>query len=321
MPRTAPSTLDTLVERLVALEEMRGPVVVACSGGPDSLALLALAQAAGLSPIAVHVEHGLRAGSAGEVEIVASQAGRLGAGFRAETVTVAPGPNVEARAREARYAALERARDALGAEAVLVGHTADDQAETVVLNLLRGSASAGLGGMPVRRDRIVRPMLGLRRCETESLCAELGLEPVRDPTNDDRAFRRNWVRHEVLPLLAAGAERDLVPVLARQAAILRDESEYLDALARAAWPPDGDTPARVLGTLSPVLARRAVRQWLGYRLGQSGGGSPPSFDEVERILTVARGERRATELSGGRRVGRRSGHLCVEPHGPVASAP
>ncbi len=305
MTRThASAALDALAERLVGLEGVRWPVVVACSGGPDSLALLALAQSVELRPIAVHVDHGLRPESEDEVEVVAAQAARLDTRFRSESVSLTPGPNVEARARESRYAALERARRDLGASVVLVAHTADDQAETVLLNLLRGSASAGLGGMPVRRDFLVRPMLGIRRADTEALCVELGLDPLRDPSNDDRSLRRNWIRHEVLPLLSAGAERDLVPVLGRQAAILRDESEYLDGLARAVWPPDQSAPAALLGDLPPVLARRAVRQWLGL--------PPPSLDEVDRVLAVARGEVRATELAGGRRVWRRSGQLHVE---------
>jgi tRNA(Ile)-lysidine synthase len=132
----------------------------------------------------------------------------------------------------------------------------------------------------------------------------MGIEPVRDPTNDDRSLRRNWIRHDVLPLLSAGSERDLVPVLARQADILRDESEYLDTLARAVWPVDGSTPASILAALPVVLARRAVRTWLGP--------PPPSLDEVERVLAVAGGEARATEVSGGRRVWRRSGRLHVD---------
>ena len=293
--------------RLVGLEGLVAPVVVGCSGGTDSLALLALASACDLAPIAVHVDHSLRPGSGGESEIVADHAVRLGVPFRAETVTVLPGPNVEARARAARYDALERARVQLGATATLVGHTADDQAETVILNLLRGSGSSGLAGMPVRRGTIVRPLLELRRSDTEALCVALGFEPLHDPSNDDTSLRRNWIRREVLPALAEGAQRDLVPVLTRQATLLRDESEYLDALARAAWPIDTATPARVLSAMPAVLARRAVRQWLG--------APPPSLDEVERVLAVARGETRAAELSGGRRVWRRQGHLLVDPRG------
>lgn len=290
--------------RLVGLDAIGTPVVVACSGGPDSLALLVLAQACELAPVAVHVDHGLRAGSDLDVDVVADHAARIGARVHTEQVEVAPGPNLEARAREARYLALERARETLGATVVLVGHTADDQAETVLLNLLRGSAAAGLGGMPVRRGNIVRPMLAIRRSETEALCAELGFEPVRDPTNDDVAFRRNWVRHVALPMLSAGSDRDLVPVLARQADVLREEADYLDQLARAAWPPDGERPFGVLAAMPQALARRAVRQWLGP--------PPPSLDEVERVLAVARLEMRATEVAGGRRVWRSDGCLHAE---------
>src|SRR5207302_30482 len=129
------------------------------------------------------------------------------------------------------YGALEEARAAIGAEVVLVGHTADDQAETVLLNVLRGSAGAGLAGMAPRHRRIVRPLLGVRRDETRALCAALGFDVLRDPMNDDRTFRRVVIRHDVLPMLSALAGRDLVPVLARQADILRSESEYLDELA------------------------------------------------------------------------------------------
>jgi tRNA(Ile)-lysidine synthase len=304
MPAISAALLRQLGRRLVGIADLSPPVVVACSGGPDSLALLALAAAESLAPVGVHVDHGLRPGSAEEASTVAEHAARIGVTFRAETVVVPQGPNLEARARDARYEALERVRAELGATAILVGHTVDDQAETVLLNLLRGSASAGLGGMPVRHGHVVRPLLELRRRETEALCEELGFEPVRDPSNDDRAFQRNWVRHDVLPALSEGAGRDLVPVLARQARVLRDESEYLDSLARAVWPADGPRHAEQLASIPPVLARRAVRCWLGP--------PPPSLDEVERVLAVARGERVATEISGGRRVARSRGRIDVD---------
>ena len=296
--------VEDLGRRLVGLRDTDRPALVGCSGGPDSLALLTLAAHASLEPIAVHVDHGLRDGSDVESGVVADAAARFGAAFIAETAPVQPGPNLEARARDARYAALERARVARGAPVVLVAHTADDQAETVLLNLLRGGGSAGLAGMPERRGTLARPLLGLRRADTEAVCAEVGLVPVRDPTNDDVQFRRNWIRRDVLPLLNAGAARDLVPVLTRQAALLRSESEFLDELAAASWAPDGTASSVELRRLPPVLARRAVRQWLGP--------PPPSLADVERVLAVAAGECRATEVTGGRRVWRSRGRLHAE---------
>ena len=197
---------------------------------------------------------------------------------------------------------------------MLVGHTADDQAETVLLNLLRGGATAGLGGMPGRRDHLVRPLLGLRRTDTAEVCARLGLTPLADPMNDDRSFRRVQLRHDVIPALEHVAGRDLVPLLARQADVLRAEADFLDGLARAAWPPgDGTAPAAVLAAMPPVLARRAVRCWLG--------SPPPSLAEVERVLAVAGGHVRAAELGGGRRVRRQlAASSLVEPSAPAASS-
>ena len=256
-------------------------VTCAVSGGADSLALLVLAVEAGCRVTAVHVDHGLRPGSAAEADVVAHVARVRGAAFRAERVTVAAGPNLEARARAARYAVLP--------PDVLTGHTADDQAETVLVNLLRGSGLDGLAGMRAEGH----PLLRIRRAETRALCAALGLTPVEDPTNASPAHRRNRVRHELLPLLDAIADRDVAALLARQAVTLRDEAELLDSLARGLDPTD----ARVLAAAPAPLARRAVRQWLTC-------GYPPDAATVERVLTVARGEAVACEVGGGRRVER-----------------
>jgi tRNA(Ile)-lysidine synthase len=277
------------------------PVVVGCSGGADSLALVALSADAGLDPVAVHVDHGLRPGSHREAAVVRAQVERVGARFDALTVDVGSGPNLEARARDARYRALDGSRRRHGATAVLVAHTADDQAETVLLNVLRGAAASGLGGMRVRHGHVVRPLLGTRRAELRAYCEARGLEPFHDPTNADRTFRRAAVRHDVLPLLEKVAARDLVPVLARQAEVLAAESDFLDALAAAAWP-DADPPhAAGLLALPDVLARRAVRGWLGP--------PPASQAEVARVLAVARGECRAAQLAGGRTVRRSRGRM------------
>ena len=271
-------------------------VTCAVSGGPDSLALLALAAHAGCRVTAVHVDHGLRAGSAGEADVVRRAADRFGAAFRAERVTVAPGPNLEARARAARYGVLPAD--------VLTGHTADDQAETVLLNLVRGAGLDGLAGMGPGR----RPLRRLRRTETRGLCAALGLDVVADPSNDDPAFRRNRVRRELVPLLDAIAERDVVPVVARQADFVRADVALLDELAAALDPCD----ARALAVAPAPLARRAVRRWLR---GAGPGGAehhPPDAASTERVLAVARGEAVACELPGGWRAARSGGRLRLD---------
>ena len=288
-------------------------VTLAVSGGPDSLALLVLATAAGLHPTAIHVDHGLRCGSAGEASVVARAAARYGAAFDARTVRVEPGGDLEARARSARYAVLP--------VEVMTGHTMDDQAETVLLNLIRGGGLDGLSGMRTRRPTDAthargprRPLLRVRRADTEALCELEGLQPVRDPSNDDPNFRRNRIRREVIPLLSEVAGRDVVPVLARQADLLADEADLLDELAARLDPTDA---RRLRGAPLP-LARRALRRWL--RAPDQGGDTeahPPSSAEIARVLSVAQGLATACELAGGRRVSRSAGRLGVQSSAPT----
>jgi len=268
----------------------------AVSGGADSLALLVLATAAGCRVTAWHVDHGLRPGSADEAGVVAAAAERYGAGFRSLSVEVASGPNLEDRARRARFGALP--------PGTCTGHTADDQAETVLLALLRGAGLDGLTGMGSERH----PLLGLRRSETAALCAEEGLRPVVDPTNSDPAMRRNRVRHELLPLAAEVAGRDVVPLVVRTAALLRGDAEVLAAAAADLDASD----AIALGRAPAGIARRAVRAWLA---ASSPGGAPPyppSADAVERILAVARGAAVACEVAGVGRISRHRQRLVID---------
>ncbi|HEV2993760.1 MAG TPA: hypoxanthine phosphoribosyltransferase, partial [Acidimicrobiia bacterium] len=255
------------------------------------------AAAAGCDVTAVHVDPGLRAGSDTEAGVVAAAADALGARFESRTAVVEAGPNLEARARAARFAVLP--------PGVATGHTMDDQAETVLVNLLRGAGADGLAGMA---PGFRHPLLGLRRADTHALCAAAGLTPVRDESNDDPAFVRNRVRHELLPLCTEVAGRDPVPLLARQAGVLRDEVALLDALAADALPDPADA-RRVAATPRPV-ARRALRNWLR---GETAAAHPPSLAEIDRVLDVASGKAVGTELAGGRRVRRSRGRLSVGP--------
>ena len=261
----------------------------AVSGGADSVALLVLACSANLNVTAWHVDHGLREHSHTEAELVAQLATQLEARFESRSVNVEHGANTEARAREARYGVLPTG--------VMTGHTADDQAETILINLLRGSGTRGLAGMQPTPQR---PLLHIRRSETEALCSALGIAVFNDPSNDDERFQRNRIRHEVLPLLESLAKRDLVLLLTRQADLLRDDDDLLNELASALDPTD----ALALTNAPIALSRRAIRSWLTNPL-------VPDSATVERVLDVARGNTLACDIGLGRQVRRSQQRLRI----------
>lgn len=245
--------------------------------------------------MAIHVDHGLRPGSSDEAGRVAAAARDVGAEFRAVSIRVESGPNLEARARELRYANLP--------SDVLTGHTADDLAETVVVNLLRGAGLPGLIGVRPTggpSGEVGHPLLELRRADTEAVCRAMGWTPFTDPTNFDTTLLRNRVRHEVIPYLNEVSDRDLVPILARQSKLIADDSDLLDTLSEHIDPTD----ARALASSPPALARRAVRRWLTKN-------HPPDAATIDRVLAVARGEAVACEIPGGHRVRRRNQVLSL----------
>lgn len=273
------------------------PVVCGLSGGADSTALVALAVAAGCSVSAVHVHHGLRPSADDDAGIACTSAATLGVAVEIAHVDVADGPNLEARARTARQQAL--------GPAALTGHTADDQAETLLLALLRGSGAAGLGAMT---PGPTRPILALRRHDTVAICRQLGLAVATDPTNADPRFRRNRIRHELLPLLDDIAERDVAVLLTRTATLLRDDNDLLEKLAFAVDPTD----AAALRSAPRPVASRAIRRWLER------DGYPPDAATVARVLAVAAGQANACEVGRGVRVARRHGRLELFPGGPAS---
>nr|WP_304503740.1 tRNA lysidine(34) synthetase TilS [Corynebacterium lemuris] len=256
-----------------------GPVTVGLSGGADSLALLAAARAEGQDVHAVIVDHQLQERSAQVADTACRQAEELGAHAQVRTVTVAPG-NLEARAREARYRALF----AEGRE-VWVGHTRDDQAETLLLGALRGNPT----GMAPRAGRLVRPLLTVRRADTAGACAELGLDPWQDPHNSDPAFRRVALRGSFLPQLGQLIGGDAVEPLAQAADRIAADNALLEELA---GPPTDDC-AELAAQPGP-LRRRRIAAWLRDRgLGVTGA----SISAVEALCTRWRGQ-------GGVAVGR-----------------
>ncbi|GAB2590107.1 tRNA lysidine(34) synthetase TilS [Microlunatus antarcticus] len=266
-----PATLAVVQAVAAALEPADTSLLVACSGGPDSLALAAgvahVARASGRAYAAVVVDHGLQEGSAEVAD--AARVALTGLGYEDVTVvrgevarTYGAGP--EAAAREVRYAALRSECEDRGAT-LLLGHTRDDQAETVLLGLARGSGARSLAGMAVRGDGRLRPLLGLPRATTVACCDELGLAPWSDPHNADPAYARVRVRSTVLPVLEAELGPGVAAALARSAELLRADADLLDRLAadaRSGAEREGGLACAHLATLPTALRTRVLRDWL-----------------------------------------------------------
>ncbi len=299
-------------------------VLAACSGGADSLALAsALAFEAPKLELrggGVTVDHGLQDGSDEQARRAAKALKGMGL-QPVDSVTTAvarpgaPGyPGPEAAAREARYAALHRAASACGAAAVLLGHTLDDQAETVLLGLARGSGARSLAGMPERTGPFLRPLLRISRATTRAACAAQDLEPWDDPQNADPGFARARVRHRLLPALEEELGPGVAEALARTARLLRADADFLDALAeseleRIAPPGSGHSlPLDALAALPEAIRSRVLRN------AAMAAGCPPGVLSarhvagLEALVTGWRGQR-WTDLPGGVRAWRRYGKL------------
>jgi tRNA(Ile)-lysidine synthase len=295
-------------------------VLVACSGGADSLALAAaaafVAPRLGLRAGGVTVDHGLQPGSGERAAGVAVLLGKLGLDpVRDIAVNVAPAAGPEADARAARYAALDAAAGDYAAAAVLLGHTLDDQAETVLLGLARGSGGRSLAGMPPRRGPYRRPLLAVRRAATLAACAELGLEPWQDPHNADFRYARARVRHQALPALEAALGPGVAEALARTATQLRADAECLDDLAFAesgqlrgdCSDPAGLDAAWLRG-LPAAIRTRVLRQaaiMAGCPPGALGAGH---IDRIDALVSSWRGQR-WVDLPGGVRARRQNGKV------------
>jgi tRNA(Ile)-lysidine synthase len=257
-------------------------VLVAVSGGADSVALLLalveLAPALALDLHVLHVDHLLRPDSAGDAAFVERLARSLGVPVSVARVQVGGGASVEAAARAARHAALDAQATRLRARRIALGHTADDQAETVLMRLLEGAGVRGLAAIPPVRGRIVRPLIETRRRDIERALRDAGVEWIEDPTNRDPKFLRNRIRHEVLPLLASAYAADVVPALTRAATLAREATEALDHLATRELDAVATVEADGAITL-PVVALRAVPAFVAPEVLRQAaarlGGSAP----------------------------------------------
>lgn len=309
-------------------------VLVACSGGADSLALAATLAAeapkAGLRHGAVTVDHGLQHGSARRAQLVRQAMLSLGM----EPVVVAspeivrrgasrsyPGP--EAAARAARYGALSRAADECGAVAVMLGHTLDDQAESVLLGLARGSGARSLAGMEPRSGRYLRPLLAVRREQTRAACSALGLRAWDDPHNSDTSFARVRVRRDVLPAMEEAVGPGVAEALARTAVLLRADARVLDlladALAQRLRAADGRLLTDSLARLPAALRCRVLRAEALAAGCPAGALAERHVAELDRLLTDWHGQR-WVDLPGGVRCERSCGRLAfTEPSAACAA--
>jgi tRNA(Ile)-lysidine synthase len=315
--------VSTVLQRAALVRE---PVLLGVSGGSDSMALLHLtglvAPALELSLHVVCVDHGLRREAADEAALVAAAAARSNAAFH--SVAASPDGDDEDSLRRARYAALEERRIAVGARFVLLGHTADDQIETIVFRFLRGAGFGGLAGMREVRGTLLRPLLGLRRRELRRVLEAQGAGWTEDPTNSSPRYARGRLRSSVLPAIetafGSGALDHLLDVAPRWRAdesFLEQETERLLAYASRRGREGIDLDIEALGTAHEALRARALRRWIAAATSRQ----PASRDvaEVERWLGGARGSGRLDiagarlELAGGR--------LSVVAHGLSSDEP
>jgi tRNA(Ile)-lysidine synthase len=294
------------------------PVLVACSGGADSLALLAAAvfeaRERPWSVVGVTVDHGLHDASAEVATQVVGQMATLGAD---ETASIRVNVNVEGRgieaaARQARYAVLEEIADRYGSRTVLLGHTLDDQAETVLLGLTRGSGARALAGMRRSFDVFVRPLLDLTRAQTERACLAQDIAWWTDPANDDPSFTRTRVRSSVLPLLEQELGPGVAAALARTADLLRADVDLLDHLAESAYAALPEPlPVDALMDLAPAVRTRVLR----LAALRAGARDAELFHEhvraLDALLTDWHGQG-PVDLPGHVRGVRRNGMLVFE---------
>jgi tRNA(Ile)-lysidine synthase len=284
-------------------------ILVAVSGGADSLALAEAAKLEGeklaLKVIGVTVDHQLQSGSDLQAEKVVEQ---LSIPCFVEKVNVEVTDGLEASARRARYAALEKCAKDNNAVAILLGHTKDDQAETVLLGLARGSGARSLSGMATENGIYLRPFLEITRAQTVAACKELNLQPWSDPHNDDESFLRVKARKKVLPLMESELGPGIRDALVRSAQLLRDDADALDALAKEFWQQDRSLEVAPLAALPRAIRTRVLR----LALFESGVSqlSAEQVAQVEALISNWKGQGEVS-LPAGVKVSRISGRLTL----------
>jgi tRNA(Ile)-lysidine synthase len=291
--------------------------IVAVSGGADSLALayalIKEAPSLAITLIAVTIDHQLQTGSGDQAKKVQEQLKSMGyQEVIVEKVSVVEKSGVEADARTARYAALDAIAHAYGASKIFLGHTRDDQAETVLLGLARGSGTRSLSGMATVNGKYARPFLQLTRLQTVAACDEAAITPWSDPHNTNEKFSRVRVRNKVMPVMEEEIGPGIAAALARSAAILRDDADALDEMAQAVISRVdlSDLDCAALAELPRAIRSRILRAAIYAAGAPSGSVSADHLSGVEALVTSWRGQGEAS-LPGGVKVARISGRLSL----------
>ena len=292
-------------------------VLVAVSGGADSLALAAaiLRESVefAITPIAVTIDHQLQSSSGDQAKKVESQLKEMGyAKVICKKVVVTLESGLEAGARDARYQALNACAEEEKATKVFLGHTRDDQAETVLLGLARGSGTRSLSGMAIENGIYIRPLLNITRAETVAACSEIGIEPWNDPHNGNTDFSRVRIRKEVLPVMEEKLGPGIAAALSRSAAILRDDADALDAIAREeiSQLDLSSLDCQHLSSLARAIRSRVLRAAIYAAGAPSGSITADHLTAVEALVTSWHGQG-ALSLPGGVKVERISGRLSL----------
>lgn len=309
--------LRNAVKPFLAQLEAGDVVLVAVSGGADSLSLayavLKEATPLAIRPVAITIDHQLQTNSAVQAAKVSKQLKAMGYEYvLTEKVVVTTESGLEAGARSARYQALNSSAEKEGAVKIFLGHTRDDQAETVLLGLARGSGARSLSGMAVENGKYLRPFLHITRRETEEACKELGLEFWNDPHNFNADFTRVKVRREILPLMESKLGPGISAALARTAGLLRDDADALDGLAAAEISHLNltDIDCDYLAALPRALRTRVLRAAI-YACGAPEGSiTADHVAATEALVTAWRGQG-PLSLPGGVKVERISGRLSL----------
>jgi len=291
--------------------------IVAVSGGADSLALAYTlfkeAPELAITLIAVTIDHQLQSGSGDQAKKVQEQLKAIGyQEVIIEKVLVAEKSGIEADARTARYAALDAIANAHGATQIFLGHTRDDQAETVLLGLARGSGTRSLSGMAIINGKYARPFLQLTRAQTVAACIEAEITPWNDPHNVNEKFSRVRVRNKVMPVMEEEIGPGIAAALARSAAILRDDADALDEMAQAVISRVdlSDLDCAALAELPRAIRSRVLRAAIYAAGAPSGSVSADHLSGVEAMVTSWRGQGESS-LPGGVKVARISGRLSL----------